>query len=253
VLQTFDFSSIPTGPHDRQDASHPHGVHLDPSGGYILAPDLGGDVVHIFAIDQETGSLTECDAAATEPGDGPRHAAYWTVSDGGNAELVFTVNELANTVTAWDVSYPEEEGGCLSLSPLQTLSTLPEGVDPPEGSKAAEIRVRDNFVYVSNRYDRSFGDEQDSLATFEIVLPINGTLELTFVELTNSESYFPRTFQINAEGNLVAVGGQTSSNVVILERNVENGRLGDVVAQVQVGDVGTPLEEDGLSAVIWVE
>lgn len=250
LLQNFDFSNITTGPHERQDVSHPHGVHLDPSGGYILTPDLGGDVIHIFAIDQETGSLTECPSAQTNPGDGPRHAVFWSASDDSGASAVFTVNELSNTVTAWDVS---EEGGCLSLTQLQTISTLPDGVEHPEGSKAAEIRVKGDFVYVSNRYDRSFGDEVDSMATYDITVGSSGSVELSFGELTTAGSYFPRTFEINAAGDLVAVGGQTSANVAILERDTTTGRLGGVVAEVRVGDAGTALEEDGLSAVIWVE
>ena len=255
ALQTFDFSSIPTGPHERQDVSHPHGVHLDPTGSFILTPDLGGDVIHIFAIDPESGKLTECASAETNPADGPRHGVFWSPSDDsdGSSVSLFTVNELGNSVTAWDVSYPDQEGGCLALSQAQSLSTLPDGVDPPEGSKASEIRVKGDFLYASNRYDRSFGDEEDSLATYDISIGESGTVELSFVELTNAGSYFPRTFEINAAGDLVAVGGQTSANVAILERNVTSGRLGDVVAQVRVGDLGTALEEDGLSAVIWVE
>lgn len=255
-LQTFDFSTIPTGPHERQDASHPHGVHLDTSGSFILTPDLGADVIHVFSINPETGNLTECDTVQVDPGDGPRHAAFWGHSDssnGSNINALFTVNELSNTVTVWDISYPDQESGCLVLSQLQRLSTLPKGVDPPEGSKAAEVRVKDNFLYISNRYDRSFGDEVDSLAAFEIDLTSNETVELSFMELTSAASFFPRSFEINSKGDLVAVGGQTSANVIILGRNITDGRLGDVIAQVRVGDLGTPLEEDGLSAVIWAE
>lgn len=255
-LQVLDYSSLPTGPNPRQEASHPHGFHSDPTGRFVLAPDLGTDLIHILAVDEETGLLTECPPAQANPGDGPRHAAFWSPADAddGGAAAVAVVNELSNSVTAWAVSYPAEgESGCLTLTALETLSTLPEGVSFPAGAKAGEVRVRDDFVYVSNRADESFGDEQDSIATYRLSRGCDGAIGLEFVEIVNSHSYFPRTFEINDAGDLVAVGGQTSATVAVLERNTTDGRLGGLVASVRVGNRGIPQNEDGLSAVIWVQ
>lgn len=229
------------GPNPRQDVPHPHEVNVDPTGNFILVPDLGADLVRIFRIDAGTGDLESCGAGQASPGDGPRHATWW------NDTTLYTLNELGNSVSTWSVSYESE---CLSLSLLDTISTYAEGTTPGPTTKAAEIRVFDNFLYASNRADETFGSEQDSLAIYSIDAT---TGALTWIEATNAHAYYPRTFQINKEGNLVAVGGQTSSNVAIISRDVTTGRLGDLIASVDVGSPGRPGEEDGLSAVVWNE
>lgn len=246
-LDAFHYSMSSPGPvPDRQDQPHPHSTFTDPTSAFLLSADLGADLIRIFAI-SPSGSLTECPPAAASPGSGPRHGAFW-VDDGDAATTVlYVVNELGNSVTSWDVSYGDDD--CLTLTENKIVSTYPEGTDPPPGSKAAEIRIRDNFVYASNRFDKTFGQTSDSIALFEIT----GPGEFSFVELADSGANFPRTFDINAAGDLVAVGGQTSSDVVILERNTTSGRLGPVLAKLQIGQLGSEQQEDGLSAVIWSE
>lgn len=241
------------GPHPRQDVPHPHEVSVDPTGQYIVVPDLGADLIRIFSINQETGELTNCGDGQAAPGDGPRHGVWWTPQGGTNGSAgaqalrFYSLNELGNSVTAWDVSY---ETDCLALTPTDTLSTYTEGSTPGPDTKAAELRIFGDFLYASNRADETFGSEQDSLAIYEIE-PQTGAL--TWLEATNAYAYYPRTFQINEAGTLVAVGGQTSSNVAIISRNATTGLLGDLIASVQVGSPGRPGEEDGLSAVLWNE
>ncbi|KAG7113669.1 6-phosphogluconolactonase like protein [Verticillium longisporum] len=249
-LQQVTFTIPAPGPNPRQDAPHPHAVFTDPTGAFLLTADLGSDRIHVFAIDAETGLLTQCPAGEAIPGDGPRHGVFWSPSNDTEASVLLTINELSNSVTSWEVTY---EGGCLGLQQIESLSTLPDGVVPRMGAKAAEIRVRDNFVYASNRNDGSFGEKEDSIALYEIGLNGEGRAELQFVEISSAHSWFPRTFDINAAGDLVAVGGQTSAEVVVLERNITTGRLGAAVAAVRVGALGTANNEDGVSAVIWDE
>lgn len=228
----------------RQNKPHPHSVFTDPTGRYLFSADLGADLIRVFSI-STTGALEACSTFKTGPGDGPRHGAFWSQ---GNATILLTVNELSNSVTSWSITYPTS--GCLTLSKRQTISTYPIGKSAPSGSKAAEIHVKDNFVYVSNRNDRSFGTEEDSISSYSID-PSTG--QVAFVENTSAFSFFPRTFAINTAGTLVAVGGQTSANVAIVERNVTTGRLGKLVTSIKVGNPGTVNQEDGLSAVIWNE
>ena len=215
-------------------------------------PDLGADLVRVFAVDVTSGELSDCGAGQADPGDGPRHGAFWAPTAGSTDGLMlYTVNELGNSVTVWVVSYPDDEaGGCLKLSKTQTLSTFEEGTRAPTGSKAAEVHVRDGFLYAANRADETFGPGQDSIAIYMIDAE---TGEIAWLGADNAHAWFPRTFAVNAAGDLVAVGGQTSSNVAILARDPETGRFGDLVTEVQVATPGTPQQEDGLSAVIWVE
>ncbi|KAI0205331.1 Lactonase, 7-bladed beta-propeller-domain-containing protein [Astrocystis sublimbata] len=249
VLQQMKFNMTAPGPHPRQNAPHPHAAHVDPTGKFLLVPDLGADLIRIFSINPDNGQLVACPPGEAAPGDGPRHGAFWAPkSNSTEGMMLYTVNELGNSVTTWSVSYPE--GKCLSLERKETLPTYAAGKALAAGSKAAEVQVKGNFVYAANRADQTFGEQQDSFATYAID---SATGSLSFVETTNAHAWFPRTFQINKAGDLVAVGGQTSSNVAIVKRDPVSGKLGELVADVKVATPGREQEEDGLSAVIWIE
>ncbi|OIW29380.1 3-carboxy-cis,cis-mucoante lactonizing enzyme [Coniochaeta ligniaria NRRL 30616] len=244
---TFTMSGRGTVP-SRQDKPHPHSVFTDPTGEFLLSADLGADLIRVFSIDAGTGKLTNCANAPTGAGDGPRHAAWWTPKAGStDGTMLYIVNELANSVTVWKVGY---SGSCLSLQKTQSVSTYPAGKSAPSGSKAAEVHVAGDFLYAVNRNDKSFGATSDSAVTYSIDV---ATGAITFVEATNAHTFFPRTFAINKAGDMVAFGGQTSSTVAIVARNATSGRLGSLVASLQVGNPGTVNNEDGLSAVIWDE
>ncbi|KAK3686116.1 Lactonase, 7-bladed beta-propeller-domain-containing protein [Podospora appendiculata] len=249
-LQKLSFTMSGKGPvASRQDKPHPHSVFPDPTGKFLLSPDLGADLIRIFSIDASSGKLTACTAAKAGGGDGPRHGAFWAPKSGStDGAMLYIVNELGNSVSAWKASYPS--GGCLTLAKTQTVSAYPAGKSAPSGSKSAEVHVAGNFVYAVNRNDKSFGSTSDSVATYSID-PASGAI--AFIEATNAYTYYPRTFQINKAGDLVAFGGQTSSTVAIVQRNVTSGRLGAQIANLLVGTRGSAGNEDGLSAVVWDE
>ncbi|EAA31090.1 hypothetical protein GE21DRAFT_8546 [Neurospora crassa] len=247
-VQLEKFTMSQRGPNSRQDVPHPHETQLDPTGKFMLVPDLGADLIRIFKIDASTGRLTACPAGQASPGDGPRHAQWWKSADG--VLRLYTLNELGNSVSSWNVVYPTDSNGCLALSRAQTLSTYAPGKKGGPTTKAAEIRVAGNFLYASNRADQTFGSNQDSVAIYTIDHQTGG---IAWKEAANSYSYYPRTFDINKDGTLVAFGGQTSSNVAIVSRDPATGKLGNLVANLQVGNKGRAGEEDGLSAVVWVE
>ncbi|KAK1068749.1 hypothetical protein LTR74_005407 [Friedmanniomyces endolithicus] len=249
ALQKDTFTMSGKGPvPSRQDAPHPHSTITDPTGQYLIVPDLGADLIRIFSIDSTTGKLTTCTPAKAGAGDGPRHGVWWSPNDATVAGLMlYTVNELGNSVTGWQASYPHS--GCLSLTKTQTLSTYESGA-PPSSTlpvKAAEVHVRGNFLYAANRNDQTFGSGQDSLVTYNI----SSAGVLDFVEATNAHAWYPRTFSVNQAGDMIAVGGQTSSNVAIIARNTVTGRLGSLLASIDVATPGTDGGEDGLSAVVW--
>ncbi|KAL1856892.1 hypothetical protein VTK73DRAFT_8215 [Phialemonium thermophilum] len=271
-LQRMTFTMDGRGPvPSRQDKPHPHSTFTDPTGQFLLSADLGADLIRVFRIDADTGHLASCGNFSTGPGDGPRHGAWWIPGGTNNSSssskqgvpgtTLYIVNELANSVTVWQVTYSLPSGGassssssssssCLTLSKTQSIPTHAQGVTPGPGSKAAEVQVAGDFLYAANRNDKLFGPTSDSVATYAID-PRSGSL--SFVESTDTHTYFPRTFQINRAGDLVAFGGQTSSTVAIVARDASTGRLGGLVATLAVGRPGTVNNEDGLSAVIWLE
>jgi 6-phosphogluconolactonase (cycloisomerase 2 family) len=73
----------------------------------------------------------------------------------------------------------------------------------------------------------------------------NATGELTLKQIAPSGGAFPRQFSINKAGNMVAVGLQMDGRVVVIERNVEDGTLGDFLASIDIAGQVT--------SVIWDE
>jgi 6-phosphogluconolactonase (cycloisomerase 2 family) len=239
----------------RQDAPHPHEVVVDPTGAFLLAPDLGADMIRIWTINQSNGQLTSCPSLNVTGGTGPRHAAFWAPSNSSTRMrraaaptglMMYVSNELANTVSAFSVSYPSS--GCMSFTQTQSLHPYPNNAAAVSGTKVGEVHVAGNFVYNTNRRDGYFSGN-DSIATWSL----SSTGTMTFVGLANTYGTYPRTFQINKAGTYVAIGDQTTSNVAILTRDPSTGKLGDLVANLRIGRTGTPENEDGLSSVVWAE
>lgn len=242
-VQKLEFTMKAPGPRpDRQDKPHPHAGFTDPSKDFMIVPDLGADLTRIFKINKQTGQLTACPAAASKPGDGPRHGEFLQTQGGLK---YYSLNEVASSVGVYNVSYAN---GCLALELTQTLSTLGARAGKTT-EKAAEIRIAGSHLYASNRNDQTFGTEKDSLAIFKI----GADGRLAFQELTNSYGFFPRPFQINKAGTYVAIGGQTTANVAIVARDAATGKLGPLVANINLPPRGTNGGEDGLSAVVWYE
>ena len=115
----------------RQEAPHPHFIAPSPDGKYLLSCDLGLDTV--FVYDAE---LNRTGTAGVPAGHGARHLAY---SEDGNA--VFCVNEMASTVTVF--RYAEGR--------LKAAETVPSLAVPNSRNTSAAIRVKEDYVYVSQR------------------------------------------------------------------------------------------------------
>jgi 6-phosphogluconolactonase (cycloisomerase 2 family) len=271
TLQSFHFNLTRPGKVAQQDTPHPHEVFLDPTGTFVLSPDLGADLLRVYSIEGSNGKLSECPAVNITYGSGPRHGVFWTdgtdrsslVSAGNGKEsaggsmhqakmaavgktMLYLVNEIGGTMMVFDVSYARS--GCLSFEKTQTIVPYPGG-KMPEGATPAEIRRVGDAFYVSIRSDQGYAPA-DSI----VVLDRNATDGS--VRVRNTDSAFgkvPRTFVVNRAGDLVAVGNQASATVAIVRRDRETGDLGELVAKVQVGDTGKVGTAEGLSSIIWDE
>lgn len=257
LLQSLSF----TLPHpgvvpNRQDAPHPHETLLDPSGRFILVPDLGSDLVRIFSINASSALLTETEPLVAAPGSGPRHAAFTLDPISGNY-IFYLVGEITATVTAYRVSYPSSGG--------MTFTPLPDGVYPSLGpghpvpatttgestGVTAEIALSPDgkFVIASNRRDLSFNattPPSDSLATWAITSTKDaGPGALDFQGLSPAGGSYPRQFAINKAGDLIAVGLQMTGRVVVFERDVDSGMFGKEVGSVE--GLG------GVTCIVWDE
>ena len=212
--QQFPFTLNATGPNPaRQEASHVHEAITDPTGMYILAPDLGADLVRVYSWTSGSLDLMQMAPLQAAKGSGPRHAAFWTPNGlncgpEGCLTTMYLVAELAGTITSYGVTYLPNGGG-LSFEVLQVQSTHGYGLQPP-GTAPAEVLVTpDNrFVMVSNRNDSSFvlpspfnEDSSNNATTYFpqfTYASVNSSDTIPAMEMSDSVS----TFEIQADGTL---------------------------------------------------
>jgi 6-phosphogluconolactonase (cycloisomerase 2 family) len=132
-LQTFMFNLTAPGTNpSRQDAPHPHEVILDPTGSFIVVPDLGADLVRVFSVDPKTSLLTETNPFLAPAGSGPRHGTFLKADSGKT--FFFLISELANTIASYEVEY--------SATGLNFTKVFLSGIygnrTTPDGAAAAE-------------------------------------------------------------------------------------------------------------------
>lgn len=224
------------GPEEQQDAPHPHEVIMDPTGQYILVPDLGLDKVHVFSWDHDTLALKELDPLNVNKGTGPRHAVFWNpygTACESCTTFMYLVGELAADVTSFAVSY-EADGAGLSFKNVS--SQLTQADNPRNAPAEVEITPDGRFMIVSNRdvVQPPEDSTRSSLATF--CLHDDGSLNQPMLtKSTLLGTGYPRHFSMNAYGNLVAVGLQNTNKAIVLARNTSSGEiLSEAVAQISL-------------------
>jgi 6-phosphogluconolactonase len=128
---------------DRQAGPHLHAIQVSPDNRYLLATDLGLDKLFVYRFDSSQGSIEagKPPYSTVAPGAGPRHFVF-----DPHRQLVYEINEMGSTVMVF--SYDRQSA---ALSPLQTVTSLPEGFAGQ--STAAEIAIDPGgrFLYASNR------------------------------------------------------------------------------------------------------
>ncbi|KAL4902308.1 hypothetical protein BDW74DRAFT_180810 [Aspergillus multicolor] len=241
LSQTFTFSLPAPGPvPNRQDAPHPHGVVVDPTGHFVLVPDLGADLVRIFRINESTGELSEQRPLVTPPGSGPRHGVFWLPRKDNQARCqaqgsrFYLVSELDNVVRGYDVTYTQN--GTMAFSQFYEGDTY-GGAPNPSDSKAAEIAISpsNHHLLVSNRGDNTFSSGNDSIAVFAIPNTITGSSRnVSFTGLYPAHGSFPRHFEFSPDGKMVAIALQNSHKVAVVAWECDGG-VGALLAQVELG------------------
>ncbi len=171
----------------RQAAPHTHFVHASPDGKYILVTDLGLDKIFVYNKDLKLVS-----EVSVPSGHGPRHLAF---SDDG--KIVYCVNELGSSVSIF--SYSDGE-----LKLQNTISALPK--DFSGDNISAAIRIKDNYLYVSNR-------GHNSISVFEIKDSYNIVLK----ECVDCGGNSPRDF--NIIDDVLICTNEKSDNVTVFKLN----------------------------------
>ena len=187
-------------------AERAHCIQTDRSNRYLFVPHTAGpNLIFQFHFDEETGTFTPNAVPQVIPlaGEGPRHFVFHPQLD-----ILYFSNEQGCSVTAYrfDVSSG-------TLSPFQTLSTLPADFAGENTCAQIQIHPSGHFLYVANR-------GHDSIACYAIdnagVLTSRGQQKTEPV---------PRTFNLDPTGNFLFAAGQGSGVLASYRIDQETGLL----------------------------
>lgn len=196
-----------SGPHRRQASPRAHGVFLDSTGRYLLAPNLGADRIYVYDIASETPDLVPASPAftAAPPGSGPRHLAF-----GRSGRFAYTLFELTAEIQqhAWD----SDTG---TLTALTRFPTMPPSFEGKRSLSELLLSTDGRFLYLSSRSD-------DSLVVYAID---EATGALTEVQRVPSGGTTPWHIALDPSETWLLVANNGSDEVVVFRRDPETGRL----------------------------
>ena len=216
VHQIADDGTLSAEPHQTiSTAEKAHAILTDPTNRFAFVPHTGPNAIYQFQFNAETGLLAENSIPIVHTGEntGPRHLAFHPARN-----VVYLDNEQGSSVTAYRLNTDTGR-----LKPLQTLSTLPGGLQKSNSCARLQIHPTGRYVYASNR-------GHDSIAGFAID-PATG--HLSSLGQTPTEQT-PRGFDITPDGNYLVAAGQSSGRLAVYRINADTGHL----ARFQTLDVG---------------
>jgi 6-phosphogluconolactonase len=216
AIGVFKYTQATHGPvADRQDAAHIHCATIAPGNKYVLACDLGDDVILVFPVGPGNGDYVRVPIrVAARAGSGPRHVAFHP-----NGNFVYCIHELDSTIDLYD--WRMERGQpVMRLRENSVVSTLAKGAST-KGNLASEIVISDDghFLYSCTR----------GVDTIE-VWRIDENGYLTQVQKLSSGGKVPRYIAFDPSRkwlvccNQGAAGNQ--GNVTVFAHDAATGRLG---------------------------
>ena len=186
-------------------AAHPHSITFDASNRFAFVADLGIDKIMIYELDLAQGLLAPNGHSQLQAGAGPRHFTFHP-----NGRYAYVINELNSTINAF--AYDDTNG---SLTPLQTVSTLPDDFSGTNYCADIHISPSGKFLYGSNR-------GHDSIVIFAID---ENTGMLTYIAHEPTQGQFPRNFAIDPTGTYLLAANQNSNTVVTFRIDQQTGEL----------------------------
>lgn len=193
-----------SGPHRRQPGPRPHGVTLDPSGRYLLAPDMGADKLYVYRFDPEAVALAPADPAAIAlpAGSGPRLVLF-----GRDGRYAYLLSELSAElfVFRWDDGRLEQ---------VQQIGLGEPGAEA-HSAAALALSADGRFLYASNRVN--------DLVQVYAIDRHSGLL--SEVERTPAGGSKPWGAELSPSGKWLLVANQASDNVIAFRVDRATGKL----------------------------
>ena len=191
-VRAFTFPDDAMGPHPtRQKKAYAHFTFCTPDKRRLGVIDLGCDRIWFF--DPETMKRDESLVVKSDPGDGPRHAAW-----SRDGRFLFVLNELGSSVSSFSF-----DGR--NFAKTGKWTTLP--ADFRGATKAAAIKTTSDgkLLMASNR-------GCDSIAFFEIDAETGALKPRNIAKLRGS---FPRDFELMPGEKFMVVGHKMSNEIQV--------------------------------------
>jgi 6-phosphogluconolactonase len=209
-----------SGPNQRRQASaHAHNAVVDPSGRYVLVPDLGADRVFVSGFDAAKHALLPDNgdpprAFVAPPGSGPRHLVF-----GADGRFVYVITELSAEifVLRWDATQGR-------LARVQTVSLSSTGFNGVRSGAEIVMSADRRFIYAEDR-------SEDALIVYRVD-PESG--ELSELQRIASGGAKPWGMELDPSGKWLFVANQHSGNVVVFGVDPASGKLADTGAAADV-------------------
>jgi 6-phosphogluconolactonase len=219
AIGVFKYTQQTHGPvTDRQDAAHIHCATISPDNKYVLACDLGDDVILVFPVTPGNGDSVRVPIRVkARAGSGPRHVAFHP-----NGKFVYCVHELDCTIDLYDWSV-EQGQPVMRLRENSVVSTLEKGVGL-KGNTACEIVVSHDgrFLYSCTRGDGS--------NTIEVWRIDETTGRLTELQRVSAGGKIPRYIAFDPSRRWLVCCNQGAAgnpgNVTVFSHDAATGRIG---------------------------
>jgi 6-phosphogluconolactonase len=205
------------GPHrTEQTTPHPHQVQFDRRGRFLIVPDKGLDLVHVFTLDTAAGKLVanKPPSVAARSGSAPRHVALHPTGP-----YAYVVNELDSTVTTY--GFDDERG---TLAPIQVIPTIPTTFTGNNTGAEIVVASSGRFVYASNRGHNSI-----------VIFAVEKSGVLAHVGWESTLGRTPRFIGFDPSERVLYAANQGTNNIVAFRVNRSSGALSPTGDVVEVG------------------
>ena len=215
AIGAFKYTQATHGPvAGRQDAAHIHCATVAPGNRYVLACDLGDDVILVFPIGPGAGDYVRVPVRVqARAGSGPRHVAFHP-----NGRWVYCIHELDCTIDLYDWSVGAG-GPVMKLRENSVVSTLEKGVST-KGETACEVVISDDgrFLYSCTR-----GEGSNTIRVWRI----DESGYLTEMQRVSSGGSVPRYIALDPSRKwLVCCNQGGNGKVTVFSHDAATGRLG---------------------------
>ncbi len=198
-----------------------HAMQTDPSNKFAFVPHIarlndnvlepvkdapGPNVIFQFRFDENTGRLTPNAAPRVEQEDliGPRHYCFHPTMD-----ILYFSDEQGCSVTGYRL-----DTSTGTLSPFQTITTLPDGYTGRNTCSQIQISSSGRFLYIPNR-------GHNSIAGFSVD---QSTGRLSAIGQVSTEAV-PSAFSLDPEGKFLFAAGSASGRLASYRIDGDTGSL----------------------------